>query len=63
MQHPDTHDAPIVPYAHDKTRPVSADGGNRPDSERPLDRPPVTDYATDYTRSTEEIEPVVPDLG
>lgn len=63
MQHPDTHDAPIVPTAPDTPSEfVSADGGSRPGTARPFDRPPATDHATDYSRCSEEIEPLVPDV-
>lgn len=73
MQSPDTTDAPIVPFVSDATdstaekstadapQSLASDGGGRP-SDRPLDRPPRTDYATAYTRDTQEIEPFVPDL-
>lgn len=63
MQHPDTHDAPIVPYTPDtQSQFVVTDGGNRRGTARPFDRPPSTDHATDYSRCSEEIEPFVPDL-
>lgn len=59
MQEPDTHDAPLVPYTPDTpTQHISADGGNR----RSFDRPPATDHATEYSRCSEEIEPLVADL-
>ena len=68
MQSPDTTetaDAPLVPHVTDAatdadTTTVASDGG-RPATET-FDRPPRTDYATDYTRDEEEIEPFVPDL-
>jgi hypothetical protein len=65
MQPPDTTDAPIVPPVStdsetDSGAPLASDGG-RPSS-RPFDRPPRTDYATEYTRDEEEIEPLVADL-
>lgn len=64
MQQPDTHDAPLVPYTpNTSSRPIAPDGGSRPSPGRPLDRPPATDHATNYTRCTEEIEPFVPDLS
>lgn len=63
MQHPDTHDAPIVPYAPDSPSEfVAVDGGNRRGTGPPFDRPPATDHTTDYSRGAEEIEPFVQDL-
>ncbi|WP_254837711.1 hypothetical protein [Natronomonas marina] len=66
MQTPDTHDAPLVPYTpttSETTSPTArTDGGSRRDPDRPLDRPPATDHATDYARCSEEIEPFVADL-
>lgn len=68
MQSPDTIDAPIVPYvstdAESETGAsdsLASDGGRHP-SVRTFDRPPRTDYATEYTRDEEEIEPFVADL-
>lgn len=66
MQSPDTTDAPLVPIVSTVSdsasdAPLASDGGRRP-SARPFDRPPRTDYATEYTRDEEEIEPFVADL-
>lgn len=70
MQSPETPDAPIVPNVtaatdeqpHEETATsLTTDGGRRP-PERPFDRPPRTDHATEYTRDQEEIEPFVADL-
>ena len=70
MQSPDTIDAPIVPLVStasdtdadaDSGPSLAPDGGRRP-STRSFDRPPQTDYATEYTRDEEEIEPFVADL-
>lgn len=64
MERQHTPDAPLVPQMPDadEPTPVSADGGRRRRQERPFDRPPRTDYAADYTRDEEEIEPGVADL-
>lgn len=68
MQSPDTTDAPLVPdvsTGSDRDPPASdptvSDGGRR-SAARPFDRPPRTDYASEYTRDAEEIEPFVADL-
>ena len=70
MQSPDTIDAPIVPHLStdaesesgaDPGPSLASDGGRRPPT-RTFDRPPRTDYATEYTRDREEIEPLVADL-
>jgi hypothetical protein len=65
MQSPDTHDdAPLVPYTPDRTEAESTtrtDGGPRT-AVSDFDRPPRTDYASEYTRDAEEIEPFVADL-
>lgn len=62
-QQPQPHDAPIVQYTPDtSTQPIYADGGTRREPDRPLDRPPETDHATEYARTSEEIEPLVTDL-
>lgn len=67
MQPRDTTDAPIVPYVTETTDSESADsetatdGGYRP-AESGFERPPRTDYASEYTRDEEEIEPLVADL-
>ena len=68
MQQPDTTDAPLVPnVSTDSDRdaepgdPLASDGGRRSPA-RPFDRPPKTDYASEYTRDAEEIEPLVADL-
>jgi hypothetical protein len=65
MQPPDTTDAPIVPFVAEtetaqSSNQVASDGG-RP-AGWPFDRPPRTDYAAEYTRDEEEIEPFVADL-
>lgn len=53
---PATEIEPMVPLL-----PNTETSTDRPTRRRP-ERPPQTDYATSYTRDTEEIMPGVPDL-
>jgi hypothetical protein len=48
---------PIMP-GHD----IRTDGGRTPRPDRASERPPRTDYTTEYGRGTEEIAPMVEDL-
>ncbi|MFQ3320022.1 MAG: hypothetical protein ACI8UR_000354 [Natronomonas sp.] len=63
MQSPDTTDAPLVPQITDRPEEqTDIEVTDRCSSERPFERPPQTDYATEYTQAEEEIEPFVADL-
>lgn len=63
MRNNTTPDAPLVPPIDtDATEPTARTDGGRDPPENAFDRPPRTDYASEYTRDEEEIEPFVADL-